>query len=121
MKKMLALLLTLCLVLSMGTFAMAEEKPSTWLCDEKTTLTVCTYDAVNNSFPTIGNDLRFWQWLEDYTNVHIEWEVHSNADYDTVVSTKLSAGEIDTDIMLVGSITTAIEAGKNGLLVDVTP
>ena len=121
MKRVLSMLLVLCLVVGSGSLAMAEETSSTWLCDEKTTLTVCTYDAVNNSFPTIGNDLRFWQWLEEYTNVHIEWEVHSNADYDTVVSTKLSSGEIDTDIMNIKSVTTAIEAGKNGLLVNMQP
>ena len=77
MKRTLSLLLALCVMLCASFPAFAEENPDTWLCDEKTTLTVCCYDAVNNSYPTISNDLRFWQWLEEYTNVHIEWEVHS--------------------------------------------
>ncbi|MCQ2437124.1 MAG: extracellular solute-binding protein [Clostridia bacterium] len=121
MKKILSLVLMACLVLSCMSFGVAEEKPSTWLCDEKTTLTVCTYDAVNNSFPTISNDLRFWQWLEDYTNVHIEWDTHSVADYDTVVATQLSSGSVATDIINVRNVDVAVQAGMNGTLVDAKP
>ena len=122
MKKILSLILALCIVLSMGAMAFAEEDTlgisstgTNYLCDERTTLTVCTYDGVSQAFKAIGNDLRFWQWLEEYTNVHIEWEVHSNADYATVVTTRLASGEIGTDIMNVSSILNGVNAGMSGL------
>lgn len=119
MKKSLALLLALCMMLGMAIPGFAEEAKDSWLCDEKTTLTVCTYDGVSQAFPTIGNDLRFWQWLEDYTNVHIEWQVHSNADYATVKAAKMAAGEIDTDIINLGDSQMAMEGGMSGLFVNI--
>lgn len=123
MKKILSLILAMCMALSLGAMAFAEEEDAlgisktgtNYLCDERTTLKVCTYDGVSQAFKAIGNDLRFWQWLEEYTNVHIEWEVHSNADYSTVVTTRLSAGEIDADIMNVSSILNGVNAGFSGL------
>jgi len=119
MKKILALVLVLMMALSLA--ATAETDSSTWLCEEKTTLTVCTWDAASQAFPTVSNDLRFWQWLEDYTNVHIEWEVHSRADYTTVYTAKLAAGEMTTDIMMVPNKTHINEAGASGLLIDMAP
>ena len=65
MKKTISLVLALCLVLSMSA-CFAEEDTlgisktgTNYLCDERTTLTVCTYDGASQAFPTIGNDLRF--------------------------------------------------------------
>lgn len=121
MKRTLSLLLALCVMLCASFPAFAEENPGTWLCDEKTTLTVCCYDAVNNSYPTISNDLRFWQWLEEYTNVHIEWEVHSNADYETVKAVKLASGQLDTDMIELNNMQMAIQGGESGMFVDIAP
>ena len=67
----------------------ASENPDTWLCDEKTTITVLTYDATNATIPTASNDLKFWQWLEDRTNVHVEFEIVPYAGYDEVVCVML--------------------------------
>jgi len=128
MKKILSLVLALCLVLSLSsalawpewTTTGVEKTGTNYLCDEKTTLTVCTYDGVSQAFDPIGNYQRFWQWMEDYTNVHIEWEVHSNADFGTVRSTKIAAGDIDTDIMNLGSIATAVQAGYSGLAAPIS-
>lgn len=128
MKKILSLVLALSFVFSMCAFAEGtlwttsgvETTGTNYLCDEKTTLTVCTYDGVSQAFDPIGNYQRFWQWMEDYTNVHIEWEVHPNSDYGTVKSTKIAAGEIDTDIMNIGSISTAVQAGYNGLAAPIS-
>ena len=41
------------------------EAPKNWLCEEKTTLSVSTYDAVNSTKQPPSNYLRFWQTLED--------------------------------------------------------
>ncbi len=121
MKKTLAMFLAISIVLMTSSFGLAEEKPSTWLVDEKATLKVTTYDAVNNSYPTIDSDLPFWKWLEEYTNVHVEFEAHAYADYPTVVSTKMASGDLNCDIIVTNGVATANDAGKNGLLADAAP
>lgn len=97
-----------------------EEHP-TWLCEEKTTLTVYTYDAVSSAYLPPSNDLYFWQFLEDYTNVHVEWEVVPYADYGTLVSAKLASGGTLPDIINVNEATVSTQAGGNELLVDLSP
>ena len=93
MKKTLSLFVALLLLLSsFAALAEGDTSKDTWLCDEKTTLTVLTYDAASNTMPAPSNDLPFWAWLEDYTNVHIEWEVIPQASYNEVLSARLSAG-----------------------------
>lgn len=122
MKKFLSVLLSVCILLSLTTAVLADSTaPKNWLCDEKTTLKVITYDAVNNSYLPPSNDLPFWQWMEDYTNVKVDWEVHSNADYETIISTKLAAAELDTDVIVIKGLDKTNQAGKNGLLIDVAP
>ena len=92
-----------------------------WLCQEKTTLTVLTYDAVNSSYLPPSNDLWFWQALEAYTNVHIEWEVAPNAGYGEVLNTRLSAGVELPDIIMSTNSRATTNAGNNGLFVDLKP
>ena len=95
-----------------------EEHPG-WLCEEKQTLSVYTWEGVSSSFLPPSNDLFFWQWMEDYTNVHIEWEVVPYADYSTLIAAKLSSPEKLNDIVNMGaSAQTALSAGQNGMMVD---
>ena len=69
MKKTLSLFVALLLLLSsFAALAEGDTSKDTWLCDEKTTLTVLTYDAASNTMPAPSNDLSFWAWLEDYNN-----------------------------------------------------
>lgn len=97
------------------------ENRQNWLCDEKTTLTISTYDAVNSSYLPPSNDLWFWQQVEEYTNVHIEWEVSTIAGYDEVVNTKLSAGVDLADIVMSNNTRATKNAGDNGVFVDLAP
>lgn len=97
------------------------ENRQSWLCDEKTTLTISTYDAVNSSYLPPSNDLWFWQQMEEYTNVHIEWEVSTIAGYDEVVNTKLSAGVDLADIVMSNNTRATKNAGDNGVFVDLAP
>lgn len=97
------------------------ENRQNWLCDEKTTLTISTYDAVNSSYLPPSNDLWFWQQMEEYTNVHIEWEVSTIAGYDEVVNTKLSAGVDLADIVMSNNTRATKNAGDNGVFVDLAP
>ena len=82
MKKILSLILVLMLAISVAAVAEGSEKKDSWLCDEKTTLTVFCDEGASNTMPVPSNDLPFWAWLEDYTNVHIEWECIPSASYD---------------------------------------
>ena len=92
-----------------------------WLCDEKTTLTILTYDAVNSSYLPPSNDLWFWQMMEEYTNVHIEWEVSPNAGYSEVLNTRLSAGVDLADIVMSTNARATTNAGDNGVFIDLKP
>lgn len=96
----------------------ASSNPASWLCNDKTTLTVFTYDAVNNTYPAPSNDLPFWQFLEDYTNVHINWEVVPYSGYPEVVATKVSSGSDMPDIMVTNDMKVSNDGGNNGLFVN---
>lgn len=96
------------------------DRKDSWLCDEKTTLTVLTYDGVNSNFPPPSNDLPFWQWMEDYTNVHIEWEVASYTGYRDIITARLAGGADLPDIVMLYKIDIANDAGANGLVVDLS-
>ncbi len=133
-KRVLALILTLVMLLGMtactgesnghsGTYdpGLQPGDPETWLSHEKVTLTVLTNEGSSNELPPASNDLPFWKWLEEYTNVHIEWEVASTVGYNEVISTRLSAGVDLPDIMMVNTLTNAEKAGNNGVLVDLSP
>ena len=98
-----------------------DEHPG-WLCEEKTTLTVYTYAGANDSFPAPSNDLEFWKWLEEYTNVHIEWEVVEvyGKDYEEILKPKLAVGEGLADIVMTFNVANADSAGKAGVLTDLS-
>ena len=70
--------------------------------------------------PVPSNDLPFWAWLEDYTNVHIEWECIPSASYDEVLSARLAAGQDLADVIVVGG-TSLRSAGQNGTVIDIAP
>ncbi|MBR3641492.1 MAG: extracellular solute-binding protein [Oscillibacter sp.] len=92
-----------------------------WLCDEKTTLTVTTYDGVTSTYVPPSDDDPFYQWLEDTTNVHIQWEIIPYAGYNEVIQTRLASGEDLSDIINVMNIDNGQAAGENGILLDMAP
>lgn len=60
--------------------------------------------------------------MEEYTNVHIEWEVVPPTDYATLVSAKLASGSDMADIIMLSSdMSIAQDAGSNDLIIDLTP
>lgn len=120
MKKILSLILVLMLAISVAAVAEGSEKKDSWLCDEKTTLTVFCDEGASNTMPVPSNDLPFWAWLEDYTNVHIEWECIPSASYDEVLSARLAAGQDLADVIVVGG-TSLRSAGQNGTVIDIAP
>ncbi len=123
MKKTLCALLALVLALGLATIPVmaASYEGKLPLTDEKTTLTVFTHAGVNASYPPPSNDLPFWQYMEELTNVHIEWEIVPSESFEEIISTKLAAGQDLPDIIDVSTPVNAINAGKNGLLVNMAP
>ena len=97
-----------------------EGDPETWLTGDKRTLRILTNEGTNSTYPPASNDLPFWAWFEEYTNVHIEWEVASTTGYMEIVSTRLAAGVELPDIIMVNTLRIGESAGENGLLVDLS-
>ena len=97
MKKLLAIILSMLLAFACCACATAEEEHPNWLCDEKTTLTVLVQPTAKMVDITTNE---FTQWLEDQTNVHIEWTV-LESDAKETVSLMLSSGEVLPDIVMV--------------------
>ena len=114
MKKLLSVLLVALLALSCLSVSLAEEEHPNWLCDEKTTLTVLVQPTSKMVDITTN---KFTEWLEDQTNVHIEWTV-LESDAKETVSLMLSSGEELPDIVMV-NLTAEQQAlyGANGVLV----
>ena len=104
-----------------GAESLEGDLSSHWLCDEKKTLTVCTYDGVNSTYLPPSNDEWFWSTLEAYTNVHIDWEISPIAGYDEIINTRLSAGVDLADIIMSNSVRATQNAGDNGIFVDLLP
>ena len=105
---------------STGATPLQEGDPESWLTHDKVTLTVFTNEGSSTAYPPASNELPFWQFMEEYTNVHIDWEVASATGYMEVVSTRLAAGVDLPDIMMVNTLQIAESAGENGLLVDMS-
>lgn len=97
-----------------------QEEHPTWLCEEKTTLTVTTMDTDAPSVLPMSNDLEFWQFLEEYTNVHIEWETLPGSNYTEVIQARMAAGEKMSDIVNTGSLSNAYTGGQNGLFLEIS-
>ena len=91
-----------------------------WLCEDKVTLTVATYEDSATGYVKPGDDVRFWQWLEDYTNVHIDWTIWDYTDWKTNSNTMIATGEI-TDIFRTGGTDICDTCGENGLALDMLP
>lgn len=120
MKKALRTLLVaiLTLLLAVTPALAASYEGALPLTEEKVTLTILTHAGVNASYPPPSNDLPFWQWVEEQTNVHIEWEVVPSESYEEIIATRLAAAQDLPDIINVSSAVNANNAGRNGLLID---
>lgn len=108
-------------VLKEGVIDLNQDLSQYWLCDEKTTLTILTYDGANSSYRPPSNDLWFWQVMEAYTNVHIDWEIAPVSGYDEVLNTRLSAGVDLADIVMSTNSRATTNAGDNGIFIDLMP
>ncbi len=82
MKKLFALLLCLCMVLSVMSFASA---------DEKINLTAFQYALENQQ--SDFNNLWFFKELEEKTGVHVDFQMVKDADWETQINLMFASGE----------------------------
>ena len=84
---------------------------------EKTTITVMTRGVPQvDSF--LYEDNAFTQWLEEQTNIHIEWEVVPNESATQKLNVTLASGKLP-DVILGFNISPSVQEiyGKQGLFV----
>ncbi len=114
MKKTLALLLSIMLVLSL-TSSFAETRK---VSDEKVTLNVAT--LVNDGEPA-SKDVLFWNYFEDITNTHVEFEdflVSAWADKKNVI---MASGEMPKAFLGHVQFTDddLVNFGQNGIILPI--
>ena len=91
-----------------------------WLCEEKQTITVLTYDGVNSTYLPPSNDVPFWQWLEEWTNVHVEWDIATYTGYKDIITARLAGGDALADIIMLYTADIANDAGVNGIVANLS-
>ena len=116
MKKFLALLLTL--VLMVPTFAMAE---LTRVSDEPVEFTF--WAAYNATYQTDWENMKCWQYLEEATGVHINWELYTLDEMKEKIGILLASGDIKSlpDAFFRCNITDSMlnKYGAEGMFMDI--
>jgi len=110
MKKFFALALAVIMMLSMATFAVAEDKP---------VITIAVADKTNvEDFNTNLQTL----WLEEQTGVDIQFEVYPSTDYNTKINMMIMTGGSELpDALFVGpSDAELLNWTSSGLLIPLT-
>ncbi|MCL2059076.1 MAG: extracellular solute-binding protein [Oscillospiraceae bacterium] len=91
----------------------------TWLCPELTTLKFLTHSGYSSSSSPPGNDLPKYIECERLTNVHIDFEVILNSEYNSIVNVRLASGADLPDIMTYnGNIALLSELVEDGILIS---
>ncbi|MGN1370057.1 MAG: hypothetical protein ACI4WX_14405, partial [Aristaeellaceae bacterium] len=96
-KRLVSLLLTLTLMLSLVTAAQADEKPSTWLSDKLVEIRVMRGE---NAMQPILEDTVKLKTIEELLNVRLIVEVAPAANYNDKKSTLIATDNMP-DLMLV--------------------
>jgi len=65
--------------------------PDSWLVPERTYITIATTLAPNWAHPDVG---MFWQWLEEYTNVAVNWVTFPSAEGGEQFALMMAGGNL---------------------------
>jgi len=68
-----------------------SDVPDSWLVEEPTTITLAASLAPNWGHPTEGS---FWAWMEEYTNVHINWVTFLSSEATEQFALMMAAREL---------------------------
>ena len=69
------------------------------LSAEKVTLSFATHQGTNSAMAPPSNDLPLYQWLEEITNVNIDWQTTPFDNYKEVMSARLASSDKLPDII----------------------
>lgn len=90
------------------------------LSPEKVTLKFTTHQGTNASIAIPSNDLPLYQWLEEITNVHIEWEVLPYEEYGQTMSIRLAGGGELPDILNLRDLGNYEQLAQDGIIIPQT-
>ncbi len=117
MKKLLSILLCL-MLLSAAPFALAEEAHGPLWVGNYTLTCWIDFDPVIAQYYNDYNDTPFYQWLEEQTGVHIEFEYYNDEQYEQQMNLMLATGNV-TDLMYYPESPNGPEAAvEDGLFAD---
>lgn len=85
------------------------------LTKEKVTLTLATHSGWSTTAPPPSNDLPVWKYLEELTNVHIEFQVTPSSSYNDTMSSRIAAGQKLPDIFNMPS--NAVDLAQQGMII----
>ena len=69
------------------------------LSEEKVTITFATHQGTNSAMAPPSNDLPLYQWLEEITNVNIDWQTTPWDTYKEIMSARLASADKLADII----------------------
>ncbi len=118
MKKLLSLMLSLVLLMTTASFALAEEEHGDMWIGNYTLTCWIDFDAGVAQYYNDYNDTPFFKWLEEQTGVHIDFQYYNEEQYEQQMNLMLATKEI-TDLMYYPESPTGPEGGvESGLYAD---
>ena len=117
-KKLVSFLLCLALLLSAASFALAEESHGDLWIGNYTLTCWIDFDSIVAQYFNDYNDTPFFQWLEEQTGVHVEFQYYNSEQYEQQMNLMLATHQI-TDIMYYPESPNGPEAAvEDGLFAD---
>lgn len=92
------------------------EEYSLPLTEEPITLSLAICESWSPQY-SLADNREIWEAIEKDTGVKIKWEVIPDADYDTVMKTRIASGELP-DIMGIRATTNPVDLYEDGLTIN---
>ena len=119
MKKFLALVLSLVMVLALCTAAFADEDITSWILEDDPESISGTVRWWMPFKGPAGMDALIAEFNETYPNIKVELTTYNNnADGNMAVNTAIMAGEVD--VLASFGLSNAYNRWENGLYIDIT-
>ena len=87
------------------------------LAPVKTTIRLTTHQGTNSSIAMPGNELPLYQWIEEQTNVHIEWDTVPYDTYAETINVRLASDFDLPDILNLHGLGNYASLAKDGIII----